>query len=351
MEQLRAWFLQEKRSFPWRQERSPYRVLISEVMLQQTQSARVILYFERWLERFPDIATLARAPLSDVLKMWEGLGYYSRARALHSTARIVVDRFSGVLPSDPDALRSLPGMGPYTTAAVLAFGFEERAFAVDANVARVLARFFGIRTEIYSPKARSTLEARGLTLLPGRRPWEVAEAFIELGACMCTPRQPRCIECPLADKCCAARNKTTHLIPVKAPRMQYEKLYREVTVIVCEDKVLLRKCPPGEIMQDLWEFPYFETDKDGRSNVAVEQLIQSKLALRASFQTALPPIAQSFTRFRVTLLPKVFQTNAKQQVSGYHWKSLSDHNRLPFSSGHKKIMKSFMSARIYGASE
>jgi len=339
MEELRAWFLEEKRPFPWRAARTPYRVWISEVMLQQTQSARVIPYFERWMARYPDIQTLARAPLSSVLKMWEGLGYYSRARALHQAARMIVEAFSGSLPSDPEALRSLPGMGPYTVAAVRAFGFSARACAVDANVARVLARFFEIRTEIYSPKARRALEDKGFALLPRKRPWEVAEAFIELGACLCTPRLPRCHECPLARQCQAARHKTTHLIPVKAPRVHYKRLFREVAVILCGEEVLLRQCQKGEIMHSLWEFPYFEVEEEGKESAKVEQMIQSELVCRAVFYSQLDPVAQSFTRFRVTLFPKIFRAEEKRKIRGYQWKKLKSCSNLAFSSGHKKIIE------------
>ena len=187
---LLEWFEANKRVFPWREHPTPYRVWISEVMLQQTRAQVVVSYFDRWMKRFPNVEALAAAPIEEVIKIWEGLGYYSRARNLHKGAQEIVRKHGGRIPNTREALLELPGLGPYTAGAILSFGFHQRATAVDGNVLRVLSRFGWIAEDIGKIAARRKIEALAESLLDEKKPWVSAEALIELGATICLP-QPR----------------------------------------------------------------------------------------------------------------------------------------------------------------
>jgi len=195
---LRAWFRKNGRALAWRETRDPYRVLVSEAMLQQTQVSRVVAFYDRFLERFPTMDALAKAPPRQVRESWEGLGYYARARNLHALARQVAE-----LPSEPSRLRALPGIGPYTAGAVASFAFEQRTALVDTNVARVLKRVFAPRADFKTSRGRKKLWAIAGSILPrtGRATWTHNQALMELGALVCTARVARCGECPVREHC------------------------------------------------------------------------------------------------------------------------------------------------------
>lgn len=200
---LAAWYRRNHRDLPWRKTRDPYRVLVSELMLQQTQVSRVIEFYDRFIERYPDIHTLAAAKPRHVRESWEGLGYYARARNLHALSREVVREHDGVMPSKPDELRSLPGVGAYTAGAVASFAFEQRAATVDTNVARVLSRVFAPKAHLKSGRGAKKLWAFAEAVLPrtGRAAWTHNQALMELGALVCVARKPKCRMCPLRKEC------------------------------------------------------------------------------------------------------------------------------------------------------
>jgi A/G-specific adenine glycosylase len=264
---LLRWYDRAKRDLPWRRETSPYRTLVSEYMAQQTVLATVIPYFERFLARFPDVAALAAASEEDVTALWSGLGYYARARNLHRAARAVVERHAGAMPETEEALRALPGVGPYTAAAVAAIGFGARAFALDGNGARVLARLFAVRDSIDAPATRAALHARGLAEVPARRPGDFNQAVMELGATVCAPRAPRCEACPVA-KLCGARDAGLEAkLPVRAPKRA--KTVVRVAACACVDdagRVLLVRRGPG-LLGGTWALPLAEIG-DGESAAA-----------------------------------------------------------------------------------
>ncbi len=215
---LLGWYGRAQRDLPWRREPSPYKTLVSELMLQQTGVSVVIPYFHRWLARFPDLATLAAAPEGEVTAAWSGLGYYARARNLQRAARAVVAEHGGVLPSDEAALRALPGVGPYTAAAIAAIAFGRRAFALDGNAVRVVARLCGVEAPVNTPDMRARLAAAGLAWVPSRGSGDFVQAVMELGAMVCRPRTPDCGGCPVAHLCHAARRGRAEAIPVKTAR-------------------------------------------------------------------------------------------------------------------------------------
>jgi A/G-specific adenine glycosylase len=225
---LLAWYDRSKRDLAWRRDPSPYRTLVSEFMLQQTVVATVEPYFARFMARFPDVAALAAATDDDVTALWSGLGYYARARNLRRAAAAIVVEHGGAIPSSEAALRALPGIGPYTAAAVAAIGFDTRAFALDGNTMRVLARLTGDARPVDVPATRAALHAHGLATVPRRRAGDFNQAMMELGALVCTPRNPRCDACPLAAGCRGRAEGRAASLPRKRPRAQ-----RPVVRIVC----------------------------------------------------------------------------------------------------------------------
>ena len=217
---LLDWYAAHRRDLPWRRTPSPYWTLVSEFMLQQTVVAAAIPYFERFVVRLPDLRALAAASENEVLALWSGLGYYARGRNLHRTARAVVDRHGGELPTDEAALLELPGVGPYTAAAIAAIAFGRRTFALDGNAARVVARLAGITAPIDSSTTRERLRVVGQTWVPRLRAGDFAQAVMELGATVCVPRKPDCSVCPLVAVCVARRRNLVASIPVKKSRPQ-----------------------------------------------------------------------------------------------------------------------------------
>lgn len=333
---LKAWFVNEKRDLPWRNNPSPYAVWVSEVMLQQTQAAVVIPYFERWMARFPSISMLAKAELDEVLKLWEGLGYYSRARCLHEGAQYVLKHYQGQLPSKEDELKKIKGLGPYTVAAILSFAFHQPIAAVDGNVLRVLSRYFQIEDDIASSKTVNLIRSMAQEILPDEESWIYNEALIELGALICK-KKPKCAECPLRAGCRSYANGLTESLPFKSKKVSTEYLYRAVPVIVCAHKYLIKRGEKGKIMSDLHEFPYFETNKKGWTNKQFLQELVQKWPLQVEYVEKLPMVKQSFTKYRVQLNPILFKSTNMPTIEGYSWISQEELKQLAFSSGHKRI--------------
>lgn len=310
---LKPWFLEKKRDLPWRTRRDPYATWIAEVMLQQTVAQVVVPYFTRWLHSFPDIESLANASKEEVMKLWEGLGYYSRARNLMKGAQYVMEHFGGELPAARDLLLTIPGIGPYTSAAIAAFAFGERIAAVDANVARFVSRF----EELDSPRL---LEESATRLLPDNEPWIIAEAMIEMGATICR-KKPDCPSCPVQSTCKAFASQRQHELPLPTKRAATTYLEKTILIPHYRDKFLLKNPKPHGVMADLWEFP--------------------EAPLICDYEESLPLTIQkhSFTRFVVTLKPALlFLANPFDQT-GYSWYSLEEMSKLAFSSGHRRILK------------
>lgn len=329
------WFLKNKRSFPWREETTPYRVWISEVMLQQTRAQVVIAYFQRWMKQFPTVQALSDAPLEDVIKAWEGLGYYSRARNLHAGAQMIIKVYDGIIPSTRDELLKIPGLGPYTAGAILSFGFRKKAVAIDGNVARVVTRFAWIDEEIGKSSTKRKIESFVEGFLHPEQPWVTTEALIELGATICTP-VPRCAECPIQQDCAAFARRQPTALPIKLGGPKIEKIVRGIAVVECQGQILLRKTPAGRIMADLWEFPYFESI---RGMISLKGAIERWLGVEATYISKMAPVEHSFTRFSAQLYPFRFQISDTQGVEGFQWIPIEKLRNLPFSSGHRKILQ------------
>lgn len=331
---IKKWFLTEKRDLPWRINPSPYSVWVSEIMLQQTQASVVIPYFLSWMKKYPNIKSLAEAPIEEVIKMWEGLGYYSRARNLHAGAKYIVDHHKGEFPTSEEEIRKIKGIGPYTLGAILGFAFHQKRAAVDGNVLRVLARYFQIEEDIKKSSTVKKMQTLMHAILPDFEPWIINEALIELGATICQ-KKPQCSKCPLKSTCKGYINHQAEFLPVKSKGPKTEYLSRFVTVINHDNYYLLRKGQPGEIMQDLYEFPYFDSLPKGTS---IKNLILKTHGLQVEKVKDLPNVSHSFTRYQVELTPTLFHSSSKNEIDKFIWVSKPELIKLPFSSGHRKIL-------------
>ncbi|HEY6512813.1 MAG TPA: A/G-specific adenine glycosylase [Burkholderiaceae bacterium] len=283
-----------RRGLPWQGVRDPYRVWLSEVMLQQTQVATALAYYERFVRRFPDVAALAAAPLDDVLALWSGLGYYSRARHLHRCAQVIVADHAGVFPRRSAELARLPGIGRSTAAAIAAFCFDERAAILDGNVKRVLARHAGFEADLANAAAERELWAHAESLLPAAAQMaRYTQGLMDLGALVCLPRQPRCEACPLAATCVARRSGRTAELPLKSRRLQRGERCNTLLWLRLRGEVLLVRRPERGVWAGLWSLPEF-SDLDSASAVA---------ARWRGKRLALPAIRHVLTHFDWHLQP------------------------------------------------
>ena len=258
---LLDWYARCGRDLPWRRTRDPYRIWLSEVILQQTRVAQGLDYYRRFVERFPDVWALAAASEDEVLKLWQGLGYYSRARNLHAAARQVVARLGGVFPAEEEAVRSLRGVGDYTAAAICSAAWNLPCAVVDGNVYRVLARLFDLETPIDTAAGKRAFAELAQRLLDRTRPGLYNQAIMDFGALQCTPAQPRCGDCPLAGRCLALAAGTVGVRPVKQGRAKVRDRWFNYLHVTCGGQTLLHRRGGGDIWQGLYEFPLIETDK------------------------------------------------------------------------------------------
>lgn len=257
---LLDWYAREGRDLPWRRTRDPYRIWLSEVILQQTRVAQGMEYYLRFTERFPDVASLAAAPEDEVLKLWQGLGYYSRARNLHAAARQVVERFGGRFPAALEEVRSLRGVGDYTAAAVCSAAYDAPCAVVDGNVYRVLARLFDLDTPIDSTAGKRAFAELAQSQLDTAHPGRYNQAIMDFGAIQCTPSSPGCETCPLAGRCLALAAGTVAARPVKQGKIRVRDRWFHYLHISSGDRTLLRRREARDIWQGLYEFPLIETE-------------------------------------------------------------------------------------------
>jgi A/G-specific adenine glycosylase len=253
------WYEHRRRELPWRATRDPYLIWISEVILQQTRVAQGLEYFYRFTERFPDVRTLAEAPPDDVLRQWQGLGYYSRARNLHAAAQDVMMRFGGIFPSTYDGIRSLKGVGEYTAAAIASFAFGLPHATVDGNVFRWLARLYDLDRPIDSTAGKKQFTELAESLIDRRRPGLFNQAAMEFGALQCTPKSPDCPTCPFSDRCLALAAGTVADRPVKQGKTEVKPRWFNYLIIRCGDEILLGQRTAKDIWQHLYEYPLIET--------------------------------------------------------------------------------------------
>lgn len=332
---LLLWYTRHKRDLPWRRTRNPYKIWVSEIMLQQTQVATVIPYYKRWLKVFPSLSAFARAPLSKAMSLWAGLGYYRRVRMFHQAANCIRRERGGKIPRTAEELKKLPGIGRYTAGAIASIAWGEKTPVLDGNVIRVLTRLFAVAQSVDRPKTLERLWSIATLLLPNKDPGDLNQSLMELGAMVCSPLTPRCGQCPVK-KSCAARKKGKPLsYPVRSQTSRYEKLSTAALVLRNEkDELWIEKQSAEARWGGLWAFPFWASKK--------EMLKESRPF--AQRPAPLLTVPHALTKYRVTL--EVFESKSRKgrspkRVSG-RWFSAARLKRLAFPSPHGRIVQVLM---------
>jgi A/G-specific adenine glycosylase len=338
---LLGWFRRHQRSLPWRRSRDPYRIWVSEIMLQQTQVATVKPYFERFLKRFPALADLAAADEQEVLRLWEGLGYYRRARHLHRAARTIVSEFDGKFPTRVEIVRTLPGVGRYTAAAILSQALDQRLPIIEANSRRVLCRLLGVRDDPRRGATQRFLWQAAEALLPSRQVGMFNQALMELGALVCTPGQPRCASCPVASMCVAHRDGLQDQIPLRARPPTPIDIQEAAVVVRKHGRVLLVQRADEGRWAGMWEFPHAPLEAPESHKQAATRLVPALTGIRAEIGAELLRIRHGVTHHRITLVcfEATYRTG-KFQSGFYHkgrWLSLAQLTSYPVSAPQRRL--------------
>jgi len=299
-QKLLTWYGGHRRRLPWRETSDPYAIWVSEVMLQQTRVETAVGYYLRFMERFPDVHQLADADIQEVLKLWEGLGYYSRARNLHRAAEIVVSRFNGRIPSDQANFQSLPGVGDYIAAAVLSIAFGKVLPVVDGNVKRVLARLLEMDTPVNRSGVHKIFQEPARQLICPKAPADFNQAVMELGALVCRPRNPRCDDCPLSDQCRAYRHGHTDRYPKRDPSRKVPHRRILIGVILKKGKLLVVQRQMEGFLGGLWEFPAIPADGGRITDEEVVIGLREEIGLTVAVDRRLTRVKHAYTHFKLT---------------------------------------------------
>lgn len=334
---LLAWYGKFGRSLPWRTTRDPYRIWVSEIMLQQTTVAAVVGYYERFLQRFPTVSILAVAPLEDVIDQWAGLGYYSRARNLHATAQLIASDYDGRFPDQIDQLQQFPGIGRSTAGAIVALAFDRRAPILDANVRRVLCRLFALRQPPRSVAAEKQLWTWAELLTPDLQVHDYTQGMMDLGAMICLPKAPVCDRCPVRELCQAYRLDIQQEIPVKEKKKPVPLRYEVAILLRGSTGFLVRRRPASGLLGGLWEFPTISLTDATEAEKAVRGYLQ-----QTGLVGDLSLVGTShhvYSHFKLESL--VYQVNLKDNVliaeSDSIWKTREELEGLALHGAHKKV--------------
>ncbi|MFH1524196.1 MAG: A/G-specific adenine glycosylase [Chloroflexota bacterium] len=295
------WYARHGRELPWRGSQNPYAVWVSEIMLQQTRVETVIPYFERWMKRFPSIADLAAASEQEVLSLWEGLGYYSRARNLYKAAKIVVEEYGGKIPPDPTTLRKLPGIGRYTVGAIASMAFGLDMATLDGNLRRVFARVFNVSEPADSPAGEKILWALAEMHLPKSHAGDFNQALMDLGATLCLPKNPNCPLCPVSEMCQARTLGIQEQCPVLKPKADVPHYVVTAAVLRRNGKVLLAKRPSKGLLGGMWEFPGGKVEQDESLEACLTREIREELGAEIRVGEPFGTFRHAYTHFRITL--------------------------------------------------
>jgi A/G-specific adenine glycosylase len=345
---LLEWYQNHKRDLPWRQTDDPYKIWVSEIMLQQTRVDTVIPYYHRFLEAFPSVYDLAKANQQQVLKLWEGLGYYSRGRNLHHAAKQVVDEFEGKVPSTYKNITSLKGVGPYTASAILSIAYQKKFAVVDGNVVRVITRYNGITRDIRKAEVKNEVQKFMDHTVPELRPGDFNQAVMELGATVCTPSNPNCESCPLQTECTAWNTAQTDTIPYKSPSKKIPHHQIAVGIIVNEnDEVLISLRPQESMLGGLWEFPGGKQEKNETLDETLRRELKEELDVETEVFDKFKELKHAYSHFKITM--HAFWCRIKNGTPKPHssdqlkWVHLSNIDHFPFPKANKSIISDLMS--------
>jgi len=347
-EPLLQWYSIHKRELPWRKTDDPYKIWVSEIMLQQTRVDTVIPYYHRFLDAFPTVSDLAIADQQQVLKLWEGLGYYSRGRNLHSAAKQVVDDFDGKVPSTYEEITSLKGIGPYTASAILSIAYQKKYAVVDGNVVRVITRYNGITTDIRKSSAKKRVQAFMDDAVPELNPGDFNQAVMELGATVCTPTKPDCVSCPLQTECKAWNTAQTETIPYKSPAKKIPHHQIAVGIIVNEkDEILISLRPQESMLGGLWEFPGGKQEIGETLDETLRRELKEELDVETEIFEKFKELKHAYSHFKITMHAfwcKIKNGNPKPRSSDkLEWVNLSNIDHFPFPKANKNIINDLLS--------
>lgn len=332
-----------RHDLPWQNTQDPYAIWVSEIMLQQTQVAAVINYYQRFMQRFPDIASLAAAEQDEVLQYWSGLGYYSRARNLHAAAQKIVQTHGGHFPRDIDAVKALPGIGRSTAAAITAFAFSQRRAILDGNVKRVFARFFGVEGWPGLPLVEKKMWRLAEALLPQKGIESYTQGLMDLGATLCTRGKPACGLCPLQEDCVARREGKVHLLPNPKPRKPAPQRQTVMLLLMCGNEVLLEKRLSTGIWGGLWSLPEASHQEDA------QQMAKLRFGLQTEALPVLPSLVHAFTHFTLTITPQpllVTHRPLQTMEAGLVWLDIEDAAGAALPAPVKKLLTQIKAARL-----
>jgi A/G-specific adenine glycosylase len=341
---LLEWFAAHQRPLPWRTTYTPYHVWISEIMGQQTQMERVAQYFTRWIERFPDLASVAAAPEQAILKAWEGLGYYSRARNLQRAAVRLLETGTGEVPADYQQLIDLPGIGPYTAAALLSIAYNQPYPLLDANVERLFARLADIDRPLKQGATKKRLAAMAETLLDRENPRHYNQALMELGALICTPKKPACDICPVQIHCRAYRADTVEFRPLPNGKKQKIDIVMACVILRNGSEYFIQQRLPDDIWGGLWEFPGGRLEEGESPREAAIREVKEETGWQLSDIVPFSTVTHHYTRYRVTLhgflctIPPRSTEPVLTAASQHAWVSLEQLSEYPFPSGHRQLV-------------
>ena len=339
---LLAWYARHARDLPWRRSTNPYRVWVSEVMLQQTQVETVRPYFQRFMQTFPTVKKLAAADEQQVLRLWEGLGYYRRARSLHAAAKQVVGEHGGRFPRDVAELQMLPGIGRYTAGAIASIAYDARAPILEANTIRLFARLIGYRDDPTKSAGQKILWQTAEDVLPRQRIAHFNQGLMELGSLVCKPTNPNCHECPVASLCVANQTGAQAAIPLATKKTQFTDLSEAAVVVRKNGQVLLRQCATDERWAGLWDFPRFALESEGPLFVRDELIakVQQQTGVHIDPGNLLKTIKHGVTRYRITLdCYEARYRSGRIQQTTQRWCTVDELNSLPLSSTGRKLAK------------
>ncbi len=342
-ELLPPWFEQSARKLPWRGIDDPYRIWLSEVMLQQTRVDQARPYYEKFVDKYPSIEDLALADRDELMRDWEGLGYYARARNVHRAALMVVNDMGGRFPDSRAEIMRLPGVGSYTAAAVLSIAFDEPLAVVDGNVTRVISRLFEVGLDQRSTEGRRAIQRLANDLLVEDRPGAFNEAMMELGATICTPRQPACDRCPIAEACRAFANDTVPDYP--PPRRRRAIPHHEIALgIICDRhaRVFIQQRPENGLLGGLWEFPGGKIEEGETPEDAVRREVAEETGATISVAATLPTVKHAYSHFTVRLHPCICRLIGRAPSTGlpFRWASVNELNDYAFPRANRRIIDS-----------
>lgn len=336
---LGEWYRSAARDLPWRRTRDPYAIWVSEVMLQQTRVATVIPYFERWMQRFPTVTALAAANEDDVLRVWQGLGYYSRARSLLKGARAVVERHAGRMPEDLDELRALPGIGPYTAGAIRSIAFDRPAAIVDGNVIRVLTRLYALEGDPGRAPLKQKIWELAETLVPEQGARDFNQALMELGATVCSPKGAECERCPLGKECVARQRGWQARLPELAKRPEPTPVHMVAAVVERNGRFLLTQlADDAPRWGGMWQFPNTELGAKESVELALKRTLHA-LGLEADAGTHILTVRHSVTRYRIQLDVHRVEARGNPRAKPIAWKRRAELVELALPSAHRRIAR------------